>query len=174
MSLPTVVNWIDGGKLAAHRTAGGHRRVAHADLVRYAVERGLSADALPRPTDGPTRVLIVDDEADFADLVRDYLALKAGWQVEVALSGFEAGLAVARFDPDVIVLDLLMPGMDGFAVLRSVAESSQRRVPVVACTGWRDPDLEERVRAAGFDRVVEKPVKMDHLLSVLQGLVRTD
>jgi CheY-like chemotaxis protein len=78
---------------------------------------------------------------------------------------------VARFDPDAIVLDLLMPGMDGFAVLRAVSESGRRRVPVLACTGWRDPELEDRVRAAGFDRVVEKPVKLDHLLAAIRELL---
>ncbi len=171
VSLPTVVNWIEAGHLAAHRTPGGHRRVAHADLIRLAQDRGVPSDAIPRVVGGPVRVLVVDDESEFAELVRDYLMLVAGWNVEVATSGFDAGLAVARFDPDVVVLDLLMPGMDGFAVLKALAAEGGRRVPVVACTGWRDPDLETRVRAAGFDGIVEKPVKLEALLQTLRALV---
>lgn len=173
---PTVVNWVSGGLLVAYRTPGGHRRIRREDLVEFA--RARAFPVVPELADAPAldnavisrRVLVVDDEPDFCDLVRTYLLGRGGWEVEIALSGFAAGLTIARFKPDVVLMDILMPDMDGFEVLKMMrGDAEMRDVPVVACTAWRDPNVEQRVKREAFRDCVQKPVKLDHLAAVLEA-----
>ncbi len=176
VSPPTVVNWVSGGLLPAYRTPGGHRRIRREDLVAFARVRAfpLVPELLDAPREEPTtichRVLIVDDELDFCNLVRSYLTSRGGWDVEVALSGFAAGLTIARFKPDVVLMDIMMPDMDGFEVLKMIlGDSEMCEIPVVACTAWRDPQVEQRVKREAFRACVQKPVKLDHLAAVLEA-----
>ena len=166
VTIPTVVNWCESGHIEAHRTPGGHRRIAHQDLVGFARERGLRL-----PVEAPAgkhRILIVDDERDFSEMLKDYLEIK-DYEVEVAGSGFRAGMTVARFRPDLILMDIMMPDMDGFEVQRMLRDDPEtRHIPIVACTAFRDPALDARVAQERFDGFVEKPLKMSELLTLLR------
>ena len=175
VSLPTVVNWVNSGLLAAHRTPGGHRRIAHNDIVAFARQNNYPiARELLQSGGGKKRVLIVDDEKDFSDMVCDYLRIKGEMEVEVADSGFQAGFTVAKFRPDIILMDLMMPDMDGFEVTRSLrADPDTRHIPVIACTAYRDPDVDQRIGEAKFDGFVEKPLKLDQLLELIRDQLGT-
>lgn len=166
VTIPTVAGWCDDGILEYHRTPGGHRRIARETLSAFARQRGVS---LPREVmGGQPRILIVDDERDFSEMVRDYLGIK-GFEVEVAHTAFQAGLQIGRFQPELVLLDIQMPDADGFEVVRLLHEdASTRNVRVLACTAYRDPELDARVARESFDGLVEKPVNMGHL----HGLVR--
>lgn len=173
VSLPTVVNWVNSGLLDAHRTPGGHRRIARNDVITFARRQDypLSREFLAEGRDTP-RVLVVDDERDFAEMVREYLQVKGGLEVEWADSGFQAGLTVARFKPDVILMDLMMPDMDGFQVCRMLRDDPDtRHIPVVACTAFGEPNMGQRLEEEGFDGYVEKPVKLDKLLALVKQQV---
>jgi excisionase family DNA binding protein len=172
VTLPTVVNWVNSGLLHAHRTPGGHRRIAHNDVIAFGRDQNypISRDLLEAGSARKKKVLVVDDERDFAELVRDYLQGKSELEVEIADSGFQAGFAVARFKPDLILMDLMMPDMDGFEVHRTLREDPDtRHIPVIACTAYRDPDIDRRIRDARFDGLIEKPLKMEALLELIQS-----
>ena len=170
VSLPTVVNWVNSGLLKAHRTPGGHRRIAHNDVIGFARANEYPiARELADASGSRKKVLIVDDEKDFSDLVREYLKVKGEFEVEVADSGFQAGFTVARFKPDLILMDLMMPDMDGFEVHRTLRDDPEtRHVPVIACTAYRDPDVDRRIREERFDGFIEKPLKLDALLELVR------
>ncbi len=170
VSLPTVVNWVNSGLLAAHRTPGGHRRIAHNDIIAFARAHHYPvARDLLEAGSGQRKVLIVDDETDFSEMVREYLSLRGGFEVEVADSGFQAGLTVARFKPDLILMDIMMPDMDGFQVYRLLCEDPEtRHIPVIACTAYRDIAIDARVREEGFDGFVEKPLQLEGLLDLVR------
>jgi excisionase family DNA binding protein len=170
VSLPTVVNWVNGGLLAAHRTPGGHRRIAHNDVISFARAHDYPVSReLLKGGASQKRVLIVDDEVDFSEMLKDCLTLRGGFEVEIADSGFQAGLIVARFKPDIILMDIMMPEMDGFQVYRQLCEDPEtRHIPVIACTAYRDPAIDARVREEGFDGFVEKPLQLDRLLDLVR------
>ncbi len=179
VSPPTVVNWVNSGLVSAHRTPGGHRRLRLEDVVAFAraynypVPHQLTGATEDEPPSA-RRVLIVDDELDFAQTVADYLQLKGNFEVETAGSGFSAGVAVARFQPAVVLMDILMPDMDGFEVLRMLRRDPRtKKTPVIACTAYRDAAVEQRARAEGFDGYLEKPIKLDKLMEMLEDALQT-
>jgi two-component system, OmpR family, response regulator len=170
VSLPTVVNWVNSGLVRAHRTPGGQRRIAHGDVMAFARTHDYPiARELVEAGSSRKKVLIVDDEADFSDMVREYLKVRGELDVEVADSGFVAGFTVAKFKPDLILMDIMMPDMDGFEVHRTLQESPEtRHVPVIACTAYRDPEVDRRIREEGFNGFIEKPLKLDALLDLIR------
>lgn len=171
VSVATVVNWVNAEKLHAHRTPGGHRRIARSDLLLFARQHEYPVrDSSLLATEHPPRILVVDDESDFSEMVRDYLRHRGDFEVEVADSGFQAGFAVARFKPDLILMDIMMPGMDGFQVLSMIrGDAEMRHIPVIACTAFRDAEVDVRVREERFDGFVEKPLKLKELLELIQA-----
>jgi excisionase family DNA binding protein len=174
----TVTNWIRDGVIRAHRTVGGHGRVAVEELRRFLSSRGipipaeLASDPVEdgaRDTAG-RRVLVVDDDEAFLEVVRELLTA-SGFAVETARQGFLAGYLVGRRTPDVIVLDLVMPGLDGFEVLALLREREESRsIPVVACTSLRGPETEARLKKAGFDAFVRKPIDFKVLIRTIETL----
>jgi two-component system CheB/CheR fusion protein len=114
-------------------------------------------------------VLVIDDNLDTADSLRDALVLD-GHQVQVAYEG-ESGLALARsFHPEVVLCDLGLPGMDGFAVAEAFrADQELRQVRLIAVSGYgRAEDLEHAFRV-GFDQHLVKPPRLDELERMIQG-----
>ncbi len=173
VSVATVVNWIDDGRLKAHKTPGGHRRIARSDLVEFAhhYEMPLADEGL-RPASAKKRVLVVDDDPAILTLFADVLEIEGGYEVQTARSGFAAGLAVARWRPDLLLLDLHMPGMDGFEVLERVQESDKfRTIPVILCTAYYEK-LEQRPEIrANLAAVLRKPVPVDALLEEVKRVL---
>ena len=171
VSPPTVVNWINSGLVTSYKTPGGHRRITREELIVFAQQHNypladVAIAAEPEPQD--RRVLIVDDEPDFCEMVRSFLTAKGNLEVEVAHSGFAAGLTIARFRPRVVVMDILMPDMDGFEVLKMMrSDPEMQDIPVIACTAYRDPSIEERARRESFQGYIEKPLKLDRLLEMI-------
>lgn len=116
------------------------------------------------------RILVVDDNADAAEMVGEIMSLQ-GHVVAVAHGGREGIAAAETFLPDVVFLDIGMPGMDGYEVATAL-----RRIPalgaarIVALTAWGDVESRARVMACGFDAHLVKPAMLDSLLdeAVLQ------
>ncbi len=173
VSLPTIVNWIKANRLKAHKTPGGHRRIAREDLLNFLRKFQMPVPAeLAEETNRPFRVLAVDDDQDERDLLRAILE-NSGYIVEVAANGFEAGLLVGAFKPDAVVMDLMMPAMDGFSAIGALRKREETvDTPVIACTGLSDPASRQKVIAAGFDGHVVKPYAPDELLGLLGRLLR--
>lgn len=116
---------------------------------------------------GGLRVLVVDDNRDSADSATDILRL-LGNRVETAYDGPGAVAAAQRFQPQVIVLDLAMPGMDGFEARRQLrAQPGLGQSFMIAMTGFGNEDDKRRTRAAGFDAHLTKPVELDALIALM-------
>lgn len=167
----SVANWIDQSLLKAHRTPGGHRRVATEDLVTF-----LRQHKMPIPPDldsHPARVLIVDDEPSIAQLIaRAVREACPHLEVTEAHDGFQAGTLVATLQPDVVILDLRMPGMDGYEVCRMIkANSDSRHVEVIAMTAFPSPENEKRIIECGAKTCLSKPLNMEELLRRVRAAV---
>ena len=181
---PTIVNWCNAGLIKCHRTAGGqlgagrgHRRILPHDLLQfcetagYPVPAEVRAAAVLSPRTQASLV-IVDDDADFTRVAAEYLVAKAGFKVAVVHHPFDAGREIERLRPAVVLLDLRMPGMDGFEVLRKIRQDPEiQRTLVIACTAFRDATVEDRARHQGFDDYYEKSTSLGHLSEMIDRLI---
>jgi CheY-like chemotaxis protein len=117
---------------------------------------------------GRQRVLIVDDNTDAAETLRMLLTTIGGGDVQTASSGVEALKLGAQLRPNVVLLDLGMPGMDGYEVARRMrGESWGKDALLVALTGWGQDQYRRRSSEAGFDRHMTKPADPEALRAVL-------
>lgn len=147
-------------------TAGGHRRFLPDEIERFARERGITSTAAQRPR----RVLIADDDAMFREILESAIN-KAMPDVElhVAADGFEAGLMTQSVRPDVFLLDLNMPGLDGLDVCRRLRASPETRdARIVIITGLLTPEVSKEIAAAGADAAVEKAADVSNILRELE------
>ena len=129
-----------------------------------------SAPSLRRLDGSALRVLVVDDEQMLTDLLSMALRME-GWEVRTAGSGFQALQAARDFDPDAMVLDIMMPDLDGMAVLQRLRQSGND-VPVLFLTA-KDA-VGDRVAGltAGGDDYVTKPFSLEEVVARLRGLMR--
>lgn len=160
----SVANWIDQDMLKAHRTPGGHRRVAAEDLMAF-----LRKHKMPIPSAlGAirTRVLVVDDEPGITQMIARALRTKLpDCEVAEAHDGFSAGTLVATLRPDVVILDLRMPGMDGYEVCSLIkSRETTRHAEVLAMTAYPSPDSEKTILERGARVCLTKPLDMELLL----------
>ena len=160
----TIRQWAQKGWLKAVTTAGGHRRFLQSDVEKFAKERGL--ELVPN---GPLRVLVVDDNQPFARYLADLLAtLPKPVVIATAHDGFDAGRKVLLFDPNIVLLDLKMPGMDGFSVCRQLKEDEATRdIRVIAMTGYYTPGNEKKILEAGAEACLAKPFDKRILLETI-------
>jgi excisionase family DNA binding protein len=172
VSLATVVNWTKAGLLDAHRTPGGHRRIAEEDLVDFAkaYKMPLDPEIVEAHQSGQRRILVVDDDEEFLRTTR--VMLETGeYVVQTAHSGFAAGLAVGKFKPTCIILDIRMPGMDGFEVAAMLRRTPPARaIPVIVCSAYLDEETQIRV-GQQFDGFLEKPLDLDRLNAAVQAVL---
>jgi excisionase family DNA binding protein len=164
----TVIRWIDEGRIKAFRTPGGHRRILRADLEEFCRGAGIPVDE--HFLDVHNRILIVDDEQIIVDLLTDVIkGLGEGFEIASAMNGFEAGRTVATMRPQLIFLDLKMPGVDGFAVCQAVkADPATAETEVIAVTGHFTEENVQRILSCGASRVLRKPIDLDIVRSIVR------
>ncbi len=159
----TVRGWAQKGLLQAEVTPGGHRRFRREEVERFARQWN------PAGNKGPLRVLIVDDDRAVVGFLKELL--EGGDHavvVEVADNGFEAGGKVHTFLPDVVLLDLMMPGIRGSEVCRQIKLlPGHTEVRVIAMSGYLTPDNEAELLAAGAEVCLPKPIDTVRLLGLL-------
>jgi excisionase family DNA binding protein len=154
----TVQNWIKGKRLKAFQTPGGHRRVRREDLIPFMKEFGMP---LPESLlQDPPLAMIVDDEGDILDMLEE--TLKSGEDainVVRAQSGVAALLMIGEFRPDLLILDIMMPGMNGYEVCQKMkANSGTKNIKIIAISGDHNPGVRERILSAGADLFFTKPL----------------
>ena len=112
-------------------------------------------------------VLVIDDDPTMIELVKDFLESR-GYHVIPARSGQEALKKAEISKPDVLILDVMMPGMDGYETCRHLKQDARLSgVPVIMFTASTDPKFHQRAFAAGADFCLSKPFEMDRFLNVV-------
>ncbi|MFT5394518.1 MAG: CheY-like chemotaxis protein [Gammaproteobacteria bacterium] len=162
----TIRNWSVRGWLHAELTAGGHRRYPTREVERFAHERGLT---LQKDENDIHRILVVDDDEAFGNfLLASFREHPDEIEARVARGGFEAGHLMHTFSPTIVLLDLVMPGLDGFQVCQLIKNNpSTRSCRVIAMTGYADRGYERRVLEAGAERCLTKPMSLESTFEAL-------
>lgn len=165
----TLWRWVKAGRLGAFVTPGGHHRILAADLEEV-IKRHRPLDA-PVVRQRMNRVLVVDDDGILRELLARILSLE-GYRVETAEDGFDAGIKVMAFRPDLLVLDLFMPRMNGFDVCRRLRGNARTAgIKILIYTGFASEENRALAFEAGADAVLAKPAERAVLLETLQALL---
>ncbi|MBN2720009.1 MAG: response regulator [Proteobacteria bacterium] len=159
----TIKNWIKGKQVVAFQTVGGHYRVPRREVVRLIKNRGLS---VPEELQGPMGlVYVVDDDELIRVAMED--ALSDDYEVYAFSSGFEALMQIGRLKPDLLVLDIFMPGIDGFAMIKKLRQDDKLyNLKVIGMSG-KDVSAEEAEKA-GFDEFYKKEQGLDNIVEAVK------
>ena len=169
VSPQTIVNWIEAGRLEAYRTPGGHRRVKKSDLEEFVKKHQMPVFGLASDLDEEGRkvkkILVVDDdEVIVATITAGLEEDPHDYEVIAAADGFEAGLQVSHFKPDLLILDIMMPYIDGYEVCRKLKSSAEtKHIKIVVLSGYLDEDNYKKMREYGADLCFSKPLPLDRL-----------
>lgn len=160
----TIRQWAQKNWIKATTTAGGHRRFLRKDVEEFARQRGMDLSS-----DGPPRVLVVDDNRSFSRYLADLLSSQSlKIETETAHDGFDAGRKVLLFNPAIVLLDLKMPGMDGFSVCRQLKDDqATKNIRIIAMTGYYTPENEAKILQAGAEACLAKPFDKSVLFDVM-------
>jgi len=172
VSPDTVRSWCFRKQIKFATTPGGHKRFRRLDVLEFLKERGF-----PLPTTdklSPVKVLVVDDEDAFRHSLVGALQKEPAFNVKEAGDGYDAGRMIGEFEPDVLVLDLVMPGIDGFRVCRDLRNRVQgEQAKIIVVTGYPDEVMFQRAREAGADECLAKPVDISTLIAMISNLFQS-
>lgn len=162
----TVRQWAQKGLLKALTTPGGHRRYTKQHVELFARQHKI---ALQPAAHEELHILIVDDDEQLARYIFEVLNTRPDKiKLEIAENGFEAGKMVQTFEPDIVLLDLMMPGLDGFSVCRMLKEDpNTAAIRIIAMTGYHTPDNVEQIISAGAETCLAKPLNVDALYEAI-------
>lgn len=165
----TVRLWADKGLLQVSRTPGGHRRFSFADVHCFARAHGMALATPGNQSDQALRVLVVDDDPHWLELISQVIQqAEPRVRVATASDGFSAGRKTADFRPDVILLDIRMPGLDGLQVCRQIkAGSATARCRIIAMSDDASEAEACALVEGGAECCIRKPLNFEKLLSLL-------
>jgi len=164
----SVINWIEQSLLSSYRTPGGHRRIRREDLLAF-----LRKHQIPTPeslVDEKFSVLIVDDEKEIVDILQAFLERQGGYEISTASDGITALMEVGRVKPDLLILDIMIPGFDGIEVCRRIKGNAKNKTTIIAVSG--NNEAENKILQAGADAFMEKPIDLDKLQTEAKRLLR--
>jgi CheY-like chemotaxis protein len=164
----SVINWIEQDLLQSFRTPGGHRRIRHDDLLSF-----LRKHHMPTPAalmGENINLLIVEDDQEFLGILQTYFERNGNYKVTTALDGISALIDVGRLRPDVMILDIRIPEVDGLEVCRRIKADRNNHTSIVAISG--KPEHHSESLQAGADAFLAKPFELDQLQTVVARLVQ--
>ena len=170
----TAINWIRNGYLKAYSTPGGQYRVYADDLVGFMSDRNMRVPenlvSLCKKTTG-RGILIVEDELGLNSVLHQYLFKEfSDSTIYQAFDGFEAGSIMTGKKPDVVVLDLNLPGVDGFELCKKINSSEDFGHPaVIVITALQDSSIEDKVSEMNVVAFFRKPVVLEELTQAIKS-----
>lgn len=168
----TVLKWVEAGKLKAYKTPGSHTRVRVEDFIGFLKEYNMPIPDEFVAYSNKKKILIVDDDKNMSNSIRRLLRKENSYEIDVAYDGFDAGRRFIAFEPNLVILDIRMPGMDGYEVARKIKEYSEKRaVKIIAISAFFEADGKERIKSMGADLCMDKPFSPEALIEQIKNLV---
>lgn len=164
----TVIKWIKEGILPAFTTPGGHRRIQKED-IRVLMEKNNMPIPGELARDDKYGVLAIDDDQKILKMIKTILSAEDNLDIRTAASGFEAGIIIGNWEPDIILLDFLMPKVDGFEVCKRLrSDEKTKDIPVIAVTVLKEEKERTKMKHAGITDYLSKPFKASALLQIIR------
>ena len=163
VSQQTIIRCFDNGQLKGFRVPGSRfRRIPREALYKFMKDNGIPTDALES---GKRKVLLVDDDVEILDMIHRFLEEDGRFEVKIAQNGFDAGMMVKEYRPDLIVLDVMLPDINGKEVCHRVrADATLEDVRIICMSGMIEEDKIQELKLAGADDFIQKPFEIERLV----------
>jgi excisionase family DNA binding protein len=164
VSSKTIINWVEAGHLKAYKTVGGHRRIKQEDLDQFLRDKGMP---LPEEPKGEERkkILVVDDDKIIVEtIVQSLEEDEYGYEMISASDGFEAGLQVSHFKPDLLILDIMMPDINGYEVCQKIKLNPETKdIKIIVLSAYLNDEAFKQMKEYGADACFSKPLPLEQL-----------
>ncbi|MCC6127084.1 MAG: response regulator [Pirellulales bacterium] len=163
VSQQTIIRCFDSGQLKGFRVPGSRfRRIPRDQLFLFMRDNGIPTDALES---GKRKVLIVDDDEELVELITDVLERDGRFEIRTVNNGFDAGMMVKDYRPDLIVLDVMLPDINGREVCQRVrSDKSMDDVKIICISGMVEDDKIGELKSAGANDFMHKPFEVEKLI----------
>lgn len=163
VSQQTIIRCFDNGALKGFRVPGSRfRRIPRNELFNFMRDNGIPTDALES---GKRKLLVVDDDVELSELLRDSFLRDGRFEVKVANNGFDAGMMVKEYRPDLIVLDVMLPDINGKEVCQRVRmDSALDGTQIICISGMVEADKIQDLKDCGANDFMQKPFEVESLV----------
>ena len=170
VSQQTIIRCFDAGRLGGFRVPGSKfRRIPRAELIRFMMDNEIPIDHLEA---GPRRILVVDDDHQVQEVFADLLGRDPRFQLQIAGTGYDAGTLVESFKPHLVILDYMLPDINGNHVCKRIREAENTRdTKVIVVSGVINQAEIDALLKAGADEFVKKPFNVQHLMSRVSSML---
>jgi len=164
VSPKTIINWVESGYIEAYKTVGGHRRIKKNNLEAFMEKQGI-----PIPQDAKQderlKILVVDDDPIIVEtIVLAFEEDEFDYEVISASDGFEAGIQVEHFKPDLLILDIMMPDIKGYEVCKRVKSNPDSKdTQIIVLSAYLDEERFKKMKEFGADACFSKPLPLPQL-----------
>jgi excisionase family DNA binding protein len=173
VSQQTIIRCFDNGQLKGFRVPGSRfRRIPREALYKFMKDNGIPTDALES---GKRKVLLVDDDVELVELMTKVLEEDGRFEVRIASNGFDAGMMVKEYRPDLIVLDVMLPDINGKEVCHRVrADTTLEDVRILCISGMIEEDKVHELKLSGADDFLHKPFDIEELIDRMCTLLEIE
>lgn len=173
VSQQTIIRCFDSGQLKGFRVPGSRfRRIPRDQLYAFMRDNGIPTDALDS---GKRKILVVDDDEDLVELIVDQLERDGRFDVRSVNNGFGAGMQITEFRPDLVILDVMLPDINGKEVCQLVrSDKTMDDVKIICISGMVEEDKIQQLRDAGANDFIKKPFDVEKLVERVCQLLEVE
>jgi len=171
VSQQTIIRCFDSGRLDGFKVPGSKfRRIPRYSLVKFMKENGIPLDNIHS---GKKKVLIVDDDAEIVELMVDILTRDGRFEIKTASSGYEAGINTEQFRPNVILLDYMLPDINGDIVCKTIRRNPVfEDIKIIIVSGVIKQDEIDSLLNSGAEDFIKKPFNIVELTDKIAGVLK--
>jgi two-component system OmpR family response regulator len=170
VSQQTIIRCFDSGRLKGFRVPGSRfRRIPRDALIAFMKDNNIPPDALES---GKQKVLVVDDDPEIVELFVDVLERDGRFEVKTASTGYDAGILTHEFSPDLVILDYMLPDINGNVVCQTIRKNPNfEHMKIVIVSGVVNQDEINELLKSGADEFVKKPFNIEKLIERIGELL---
>jgi len=171
VSQQTIIRCFDAGKVQGFRIPGSKfRRIPRSNLVKFMRDHNIPFDNLES---GKKKVLVVDDDAEIVELLVDVLTRDGRFEIKTAASGYEAGIQTQQFRPDLILLDYMLPDVNGNVVCQTIKKNPEfEHIKIIIVSGVVKRDEIKQLLKSGAEDFIKKPFNIAELTEKVTAVLK--
>ena len=176
VSKASITNWVRSGQLKAATTPGGHYLFTKVNLDAFALERSLlPATSMEEENEENYKILIIDDDDSFRLFAREALEVFTGYELQEAEDGIQGALITSSWHPDLVIVDLRMPSMNGVEFCEFIKKNAQMAsVKLIVVSAYLAPEVRDAVNILDIDAVLDKPVRLGTFVATITKIAELE